>query len=167
MEAKIFTNIMDIASCDEKTVDFFSFVTSSRSLLVIKSLIVIFMFLHVLRITIWRIQQKQLRSKRIFFISHCCNFAPVIKSIFAQINYTQFICWKALKNWKKLLEIMSNKRKLENSTFGPKIYIFQHDLFSLSAFFTELHRIANCLLEDFKLAKLSSELDSLFREQND
>ena len=101
MEAKIFTNIMDIASCDEKTVDFFSFVTSSRSLLVIKSLIVIFMFLHVLRITIWRIQQKQLRSKRIFFISHCCNFASVIKSIFAQINYTQFICWKALKNWKK------------------------------------------------------------------
>ena len=62
---------------------------------------------------------------------------------------------------------MSNKRKLENSTFGPKIYIFQHDLFSLSAFFTELHRIANCLLEGFKLAKLISELDSLFREQND
>ena len=53
MEEKLFLNIVDVASCDEKIGDFFSaFVTSSTNLLVVRSPIVIFTFLYVLWITI-------------------------------------------------------------------------------------------------------------------
>ena len=49
---------------------------------------------------------------------------------------------------------MSNKRKLENATFEQKMSVIQHDLFSFSAFCTELHRVTNYHLDVCKLEKL-------------
>ena len=63
--------------------------------------------------------------------------------------------------------MMSNKRKLENSIFEQKISVSQHDLFSFSAFCTELHRVASYHLDVCKLEKITSELDILTREQYD
>ena len=52
MEVKVFSNILDIAYCNEKSVDFFAFVTSSMNLLVVKSPIATSIFLCLLWITI-------------------------------------------------------------------------------------------------------------------
>ena len=52
METKVFSNILDIVSCDKKIVDFFAFVTRSMNLLVVRSPIVISIFLYALWITI-------------------------------------------------------------------------------------------------------------------
>ena len=62
---------------------------------------------------------------------------------------------------------MSNKRKLENATFEQKMSVIQHDLFSFSAFCTELHRVTNYHLDVCKLEKITCELDILVREQYD
>ena len=59
---------------------------------------------------------------------------------------------------------MSNIRKFENATVEQEISIIQHELFSFSAFCTELHCVADCRVEGCKRQTFCSELDILVRE---
>ena len=103
MELKVLSNIHDIAYCEEKIVEFFVFVTRSMNLLNVKSPIAASIFLYVLWITIWKIQRKKLRRGKIFFISHCCNFAPAFKFMLA-ISKNKPYTSSLLEDFKKSIE---------------------------------------------------------------
>ena len=106
--------------------------------------------------------------KELFFL-HCNQFVGVFKWIY-HLSHNNNYTLELLASLRKLEETSrkleeSSKRKMENGTFEEKLSAVLNNFWFFSNFFTQLHTVSRCLLEDCNVGKFATELARSLKEK--